>query len=92
MPTPFKVGVAGAATIAAAGLAAAQLWEQRTGRKQKVAVDVRQATASMRSGTYMKLGDGALAMPATASWVPTRPRTGAGAISIATSPTIAPPR
>jgi crotonobetainyl-CoA:carnitine CoA-transferase CaiB-like acyl-CoA transferase len=60
VPTPFKVGVAGAATIAAAGLAAAQLWEQRTGRKQKVAVDVRQATASMRSGTYMKLGDGAL--------------------------------
>ena len=37
-----------------------KLWEQRTGRKQKVAVDVRQATASMRSGTYMKLGDGAL--------------------------------
>lgn len=60
VPTPFKVGVAGAATIAAAGLAAARLWEQRTGRKQKVAVDVRQATASMRSGTYMKLGDGAL--------------------------------
>jgi crotonobetainyl-CoA:carnitine CoA-transferase CaiB-like acyl-CoA transferase len=60
VPTPFKVGVAGAATIAAAGLAAAQLWEQRSGRKQKVAVDVRQATASMRSGTYMKLGDGAL--------------------------------
>lgn len=60
VPTPFKVGVGGAATIAAAGLAAAQLWEQRTGRKQRVAVDVRQATASMRSGTYMKLGDGAL--------------------------------
>ena len=60
VPTPFKVGAAGAATIAAAGLAAAQLWEQRTGHKQKIAVDVRQATASMRSGTYMKLGDGAL--------------------------------
>jgi crotonobetainyl-CoA:carnitine CoA-transferase CaiB-like acyl-CoA transferase len=60
VPTPFKVGVAGAATIAAAGLAAAQLWEMRSGRRQQVAVDVRQATASMRSGTYMKLGDGAL--------------------------------
>ncbi len=60
VPTPFKVGVAGAATIAAAGLAAAQLWQQRSGRKQQVAVDVRQATASMRSGTYMKLGDGVL--------------------------------
>jgi crotonobetainyl-CoA:carnitine CoA-transferase CaiB-like acyl-CoA transferase len=61
VPTPFKVGVAGAATIAAAGLAAARLWEMRTGRSQQVAVDVRQATASLRSGTYMKLGDGALA-------------------------------
>jgi crotonobetainyl-CoA:carnitine CoA-transferase CaiB-like acyl-CoA transferase len=60
VPTSFKVGAAGAATIAAAGLAAAQLWEMRSGRKQKVAVDLRQATASMRSGTYMKLGDGAL--------------------------------
>lgn len=46
VPTPFKVGVAGAATIAAAGLAAAHLWALRTGRQQTVAVDVRQATAS----------------------------------------------
>jgi crotonobetainyl-CoA:carnitine CoA-transferase CaiB-like acyl-CoA transferase len=60
VPTPFKVGAAGAATIAASGLAAARLWQLRTGRQQKVAVDVRQATASMRSGTYMKLGDGEL--------------------------------
>jgi len=60
LPTPFRVGVAGAATVAAAGLAAARLWEQRTGRRQKVTVALRQATASLRSGTYMKLGDGAL--------------------------------
>lgn len=60
LPTPYRVGVAGAATVAAAGLAAARLWEQRTGRRQQVAVDLRQATASLRSGTYMKLGDGAL--------------------------------
>jgi crotonobetainyl-CoA:carnitine CoA-transferase CaiB-like acyl-CoA transferase len=58
IPTPFRVGVAGAATLAATGLAAAALWEQRTGRQQSVAVDLRQATASLRSGTYMKLGDG----------------------------------
>jgi hypothetical protein len=61
VPTPFRVGVGGRATIAAAGLAAAELWELRTGRRQQVAVDVRQATASLRSGTYMKLGDGELA-------------------------------
>jgi crotonobetainyl-CoA:carnitine CoA-transferase CaiB-like acyl-CoA transferase len=58
LPTPFRIGVAGSATLAATGLAAADLWEMRTGRRQDVAVDVRQATASLRSGTYMKLGDG----------------------------------
>jgi crotonobetainyl-CoA:carnitine CoA-transferase CaiB-like acyl-CoA transferase len=58
IPTPFRVGVAGAATLAATGLAASALWEQRTGRRQSVAVDPRQATASLRSGHYMKLGDG----------------------------------
>ena len=60
LPTPFRIGVAGAATLAAAGLAAAELWEARTGRRQQVAVDLRQATASLRSGHYMKLGDGNL--------------------------------
>jgi crotonobetainyl-CoA:carnitine CoA-transferase CaiB-like acyl-CoA transferase len=58
LPTPFRIGVAGAATLAATGLAAADLWEMRSGRGQSVAVDLRQATASLRSGHYMKLGDG----------------------------------
>ncbi len=49
---------AGAATLAATGLAAAELWEIRSGRRQSVAVDLRQATASLRSGHYMKLGEG----------------------------------
>lgn len=61
LPTPFRIGVAGAATLAATGLAAAALWEARTGRRQSVAVDVRQAAASLRSGHYMKLGDGEVA-------------------------------
>jgi crotonobetainyl-CoA:carnitine CoA-transferase CaiB-like acyl-CoA transferase len=55
LPTPFRIATAGAATIAATGLAAAELWQVRTGRRQRVAVDVRQATASLRSGHYMKL-------------------------------------
>ena len=58
LPTPFRVGVAGAATLAATGLAAADLWDLRGGRQQPVSVDVRRATASLRSGHYMKLGDG----------------------------------
>src|SRR3954447_15478533 len=58
IPTPFRVGVAGAATLAATGIAAADLWEMRTGRRQSIGVDLRHATASLRSGHYMKLGDG----------------------------------
>jgi crotonobetainyl-CoA:carnitine CoA-transferase CaiB-like acyl-CoA transferase len=58
LPTPFRIGTAGAATLAATGLAAARLWELRTGRRQDVAVDLRQAAASLRSGHYMKLGEG----------------------------------
>lgn len=58
LPTPFRIGAAGAAAIAATGLAAAELWQQRTGRPQSVSVDLRQATAALRGGLYMRLGDG----------------------------------
>ena len=58
LPTPFRIGDASAAAVAAVGLAASDLWELRTGRRQHVAVDVRRATASLRSGKYMKM-DGA---------------------------------
>jgi crotonobetainyl-CoA:carnitine CoA-transferase CaiB-like acyl-CoA transferase len=58
LPTPFRIGETGAAALAAIGLAVSDLWELRTGRRQDVAIDIRQATASLRSGHYMKL-DGA---------------------------------
>ena len=58
LPTPFRIGETGAAALAAVGLAVSGLWELRTGRRQEVAIDTRQATASLRSGHYMKL-DGA---------------------------------
>ena len=58
LPTPFRIGVAGAATLAATGLAVSDLWALRTRRPQQVSVDLRHATASLRSGHYMKLGDG----------------------------------
>ena len=57
LPTPFRIGLAGAAALAATGIAVADLWETRTGRWQDVAVDLRQATASLRSGHYLKLED-----------------------------------
>jgi crotonobetainyl-CoA:carnitine CoA-transferase CaiB-like acyl-CoA transferase len=55
LPTPFRIGAAGAATLAATGLAAAELWQARTGRRQRVAVDLRQATAALRSSHYIQL-------------------------------------
>ncbi|HEU0156022.1 MAG TPA: CoA transferase [Stellaceae bacterium] len=58
LPTPFRIGAAGAAALAATGLAAADLWELRTGRRQEVSVDLRRAVASLRSGHYMHI-DGA---------------------------------
>jgi crotonobetainyl-CoA:carnitine CoA-transferase CaiB-like acyl-CoA transferase len=58
LPTPFRIGETSAAALAAVGLAVADLWELRTGRRQEVAVDTRQATASLRSGKYMHM-DGA---------------------------------
>ena len=58
LPTPFRIGETAAAALAALGLAVSDLWALRTGRGQEVAVDTRQATASLRSGHYMKL-DGA---------------------------------
>jgi hypothetical protein len=35
LPTPFRIGAAGAAALAATGLAAADLWELRTGRRSQ---------------------------------------------------------
>jgi crotonobetainyl-CoA:carnitine CoA-transferase CaiB-like acyl-CoA transferase len=55
LPTPFRIGAAGAAALAATGLAAADLWELRGGRRQQVAVDLRQAVASLRSGHYLQV-------------------------------------
>src|SRR6266704_6241109 len=55
LPTPFRIGTAGAATLAATALAATELWQVRTGRRQRVTVDLRQATAALRSGHYLHL-------------------------------------
>jgi len=58
LPTPFRIGDTSAAALAAVGLAVSDLWALRTGRRQELAVDTRQATASLRSGHYLKM-DGA---------------------------------
>ena len=55
LPTPFRIGDTAAASLAAVGLAVSDLWELRAGRRQEIAVNARRATASLRSGQYLKL-------------------------------------
>ncbi|MFG1430015.1 CoA transferase [Xanthobacter sp. V2C-8] len=59
--TPFRIGEVSAAALAARGVAANDLWELRTGRRQKIAVDARAAAATSLSGgeeTLLKGADG----------------------------------
>jgi crotonobetainyl-CoA:carnitine CoA-transferase CaiB-like acyl-CoA transferase len=64
--TPYRVGTAGAAALAATGIAAAALWKLRGGRAQRVALDLRAAAASLKSSAYLRI-DG---KPPSAMWDP----------------------
>ena len=61
LPTPFRIGETAAASLAAVGLAVSDIWKLRTGRGQDVGVDVRRATASLRSSKYMTKGGKSIA-------------------------------
>ncbi|MDP6391052.1 MAG: CoA transferase [Alphaproteobacteria bacterium] len=56
--TNFLLGTAGAAVLAAIGLAASDLWELRTGRRQNVSIDTRSAAMALRCDRYQRLDDG----------------------------------
>ena len=51
LKTPYRVGTAGAAALAASGIAAADLWKLRGGRDQRVAVDLGAAARPVSSET-----------------------------------------
>jgi crotonobetainyl-CoA:carnitine CoA-transferase CaiB-like acyl-CoA transferase len=55
LPSSFRVAAAAQASIAAAGLAAAQIWKLRSGRSQDVAVDMRHAVVECRSERYLRV-------------------------------------
>ena len=61
LPTPFRIGETAAASLAAVGLAVSDIWKLRAGRSQEVGIDVRQATASLRSSHYMTMGGKSIA-------------------------------
>ncbi|MEC5405028.1 CoA transferase [Paraburkholderia sp. MPAMCS5] len=58
LPSVYRVGALALATIGATGLAAAEFHRLRTGRRQRVTVDMRRALASFRSERYLRIDDG----------------------------------
>src|SRR5262249_8137311 len=58
LPSSFAVGTAAQASIAAAALAAAEVWRLRGGRRQQVAVDMRNAAIEFRSERYLRVDGG----------------------------------
>jgi len=67
LPSSFRIAAAAQASIAASGLAAAEIWKQRSGETQGVAVDMLHAIVECRSERYLRR-DG---KPPPPSWDPT---------------------
>src|SRR6266576_1706788 len=55
LPSSFRVAAAAQASVAAAGLAAAQIWKLRAEQSQNVAVDMRHAVVECRSERYLRV-------------------------------------
>ncbi len=55
LPSSFRVAAAAQASIAAAGMAAAHIWQLRSGQSQHVAVDMRHAVVECRSERYLRV-------------------------------------
>ena len=59
LPTRYRIGGTAASVLAGVGVAVNDLWELRTGRRQQVTIDVRHATAALKSSTLLQRPDGA---------------------------------
>ena len=57
-PTPWQFVAPGAACIAATGLAAARLWQLKTGRTQSISLSMQAAAAALRSPRYLTIDGG----------------------------------
>jgi hypothetical protein len=55
LPSSFAVGTAAQAAVGAAALAAAELWRLRSGRRQRVTVEMRDAAIELRSERYLRV-------------------------------------
>ncbi|MGP9811792.1 CoA transferase [Rhodopseudomonas sp. NSM] len=54
LPSSFRVGAAAQVSIAASGLAAAEIWRMRSGQSQSVSVEMRHAAIECRSERYLR--------------------------------------
>src|SRR5262252_901696 len=52
--TCFKIGETCAAVLGGVGVAVADIWQMKTGRRQRVSIDVRHASAGLRSSVYLQ--------------------------------------
>jgi crotonobetainyl-CoA:carnitine CoA-transferase CaiB-like acyl-CoA transferase len=55
LPSSFRVAAAAQVSVAATGLAAAEIWKLRSGQGQDVAVDMRHAVVECRSERYLRV-------------------------------------
>src|SRR4051794_33229996 len=55
LPSSFRVAAAAQTSIAAAAMAAANIWQLRSGQAQDVAVDMRHAVVECRSERYLRV-------------------------------------
>ncbi|HIC48455.1 MAG TPA: CoA transferase, partial [Dehalococcoidia bacterium] len=53
LPSVYKTGVVSQSSITVAAMAAAKIWESRTGESQKVSVDMKHAAIAFRSERYL---------------------------------------
>src|SRR3954468_17270188 len=53
LATRFKIAQTCAAAVAAVGVAVSDIWELKTGRRQKVTIDARLTAAGLRSSAYI---------------------------------------
>jgi crotonobetainyl-CoA:carnitine CoA-transferase CaiB-like acyl-CoA transferase len=57
LPSSFRVAAAAQVSVAASALAAAGIWEMRSGEAQEVTVDMRHAAVECRSERYLRVDD-----------------------------------
>ena len=57
LPTRFKIGETAAAVLAGVGVAVSDIWQIKTGRRQRTSINVRHAAAGLKSAYSLQRPD-----------------------------------